>query len=182
MWGFITLFIGTVLISVEYDIFQKLLGRSHGFWVGSFFLGYELVLDVMGALFLVGLLIALVRRYLLRRPQLTWKPLDLLLPVWLLLIGLTGFWVEGMRLAATTGRTGLFALLVSDRIYRFERLARSRSSDDSRLALVYVVVSRRPRVGLGRCVPVWTQSNAHPDCRNKCPPARPPSPGSPGSG
>ena len=55
MWGFITLFIGTVLISIEYDIFQKLLGRSHGFWVGSFFLGYELVLDVMGAIFLVGL-------------------------------------------------------------------------------------------------------------------------------
>jgi nitrate reductase gamma subunit len=106
MWGFITLFIGTVLISIEYDIFQKLLGRSHGFWVGSFFLGYELVLDTMGAIFLIGLVIALIRRYLLKRPQLTWKPLDLLLPVWLLLIGLTGFWVEGMRLAATRAELG----------------------------------------------------------------------------
>jgi Fe-S oxidoreductase len=102
MWGFFTLFVGTILVAIEYDIFQKLLGRSHGFWVGSFFLGYELVLDVMGALFIIGLLTALARRYLLRRPQLTWKPLDLLLPVWLLLIGLTGFWVEGMRLAATS--------------------------------------------------------------------------------
>jgi Fe-S oxidoreductase len=101
MWGFIALFIGTILVSIEYDLFQKLLGRSHGFWTGAFFLGYELVLDVMGALFLAGLIVALLRRYLLRLPQLTWKLLDLLLPAWLLLIGLTGFWIEGMRLAAT---------------------------------------------------------------------------------
>ena len=106
MWGFITLFIGTTLISIEYDLFQKLLGRNHGFWVGAFFLGYELVLDVMGALFLAGLAVALLRRYLLKLPQLTWKPIDLLLPSWLLLIGLTGFWIEGMRLAATTAELG----------------------------------------------------------------------------
>src|SRR5437867_6789197 len=62
MWGFITLFIGTILVSIEYDLFQKLLGRSHGFWAGAFFLGYELVLDIMGALFLAGLVVALARR------------------------------------------------------------------------------------------------------------------------
>jgi Fe-S oxidoreductase/nitrate reductase gamma subunit len=101
MWGFIALFIGTIIVSIEYDFFQKVLKQRRGFWVGSFFLGYELVLDTMGALFLVGLLLALLRRYALKRPQLTWKPVDLLLPVWLLLIGLTGFVVEGMRLAAT---------------------------------------------------------------------------------
>jgi hypothetical protein len=60
----------------------------------------------MGTLFLVGLLVALLRRYALKRRQLTWKPIDLLLPVWLLLIGLTGFVVEGMRLAATTAELG----------------------------------------------------------------------------
>jgi Fe-S oxidoreductase len=103
MWGFISLFIGTAIVSIEYDIFQKLLRRNHGFWFGPFFLGYELVLDTMGALFLIGLLAALLRRYVLKRPQLTWKPLDLLLPCWLLLIGLTGFVVEGMRLAVTAG-------------------------------------------------------------------------------
>ncbi len=101
MWGFIALFIGTIVVSIEYDVFQKLLRRSHGFWVGRFFLGYELVLDTMGALLVLGLVIALLRRYALKPPQLTWKPLDLLLPTWLLLIGLTGFAVEGMRLAST---------------------------------------------------------------------------------
>lgn len=101
MWGFIVLFIGTVIIAIEYDIFQKLLGQEHGFWFGSFFLGYEIVLDTMGALFLVGLVMALWRRYGLKLSQLDWKPLDLALPVSLLVIGLTGFVVEGMRLAAT---------------------------------------------------------------------------------
>ncbi|MCS6936891.1 MAG: heterodisulfide reductase-related iron-sulfur binding cluster [Candidatus Bipolaricaulota bacterium] len=101
MWGFIVLFIGTVIVTIEYDLFQKILGQKHGFWVGPFFLGYELVLDTLGALFIVGLIWALVRRYGLKPPQLSWKPLDLALPVWLLGIGITGFLVEGLRLAAT---------------------------------------------------------------------------------
>lgn len=101
MWGFIVLFIGTVIVTIEYDLFQKILGREHGFWVGSFFLGYELILDTLGVLFLIGLIWALVRRYGLKPPQLTWKALDLAFPVWLLLIGVTGFLVEGLRLAAT---------------------------------------------------------------------------------
>lgn len=101
MWGFIVLFIGTVIVTIEYDLFQKILGQKHGFWVGPFFLGYELVLDTLGALFILGLSWALVRRYLIKPSQLTWKPLDLALPLWLLLIGITGFLVEGLRLAAT---------------------------------------------------------------------------------
>lgn len=101
MWGFITLFIGTVIIAIEYDVFQKLIGLERGFWFGPFFLGYELVLDTMGALFLVGLAVALWRRYGLKLSQLDWNPLDLALPVSLFVIGLTGFLVEGMRLAAT---------------------------------------------------------------------------------
>ncbi len=106
MWGFVVLFIGTVIVTIEYDLFQKILGREHGFWVGSFFLGYELILDILGGLFLIGLIWALVRRYGLKPPQLTWKPVDLALPLWLLLIGVTGFLVEGLRLAATASELG----------------------------------------------------------------------------
>ena len=68
MWGFIALFIGTVLVGIEYDVFQVLLGRPHGFLVGPFYLSFELVLDVMGMLFLVGLVVALLRRYGMRVP------------------------------------------------------------------------------------------------------------------
>ena len=103
MWGFITLFVGTIIVALEYDVFQKLLQREHGFWTGGFFLGYELVLDVLGAVFIIGLVVALVRRYGPGNPELRRSTSDLLLPLGLLLIAATGFVVEGTRLAATSG-------------------------------------------------------------------------------
>ncbi len=161
MWGFIALFIGTLIVSIEYDLFQKVLKQRHGFWVGSFFLGYELVLDTMGALFLVGLLVALLRRYALKRPQLTWKPIDLLLPVWLLLIGLTGFVVEGMRLAATAAELGYSPYWSPVGLFLFPRLGRRQSPDNPHVALARLVVSRSACVGMGRCASVHAQGNAH---------------------
>lgn len=89
MWGFLTLFIGTLIVALEYDVFQVLLGRRPGFWFGEFFLVFELVLDSMGALFLAGLTIALWRWSGMRH-----------MTLWLLAIGITGFAAEGMRLAA----------------------------------------------------------------------------------
>ncbi len=106
MWGMIVLFIGTLIVAVEYDLFQKLLNMERGIWVGPFFLGTEWVLDVFGALLVVGLAAALARRYLLQPPQLKRQRSDLLLPLWLLLIALTGFAVEGLRLAANAGQLG----------------------------------------------------------------------------
>ncbi|MBM3736171.1 MAG: (Fe-S)-binding protein [Acidobacteria bacterium] len=95
MWGFLTLFIGTLIVALEYDLFQVLLGRRPGFWYGRFFLAFELILDSMGALFLVGLVFALVRQTRLR-----------FLSASLFAIGFTGFIVEGMRLAATAAELG----------------------------------------------------------------------------
>ena len=99
--GFLVLFIGTNIIAVEYDIFQKLLGMEVGFFYGTFFLGFEFILDLMGALFVIGLVYMLLRRYFLAPPQLRWTGADLLMPLWLLVIGVTGFLMEGLRLAAT---------------------------------------------------------------------------------
>lgn len=99
--GFLTLFVGTNILMVEYDLFQKLLGLERGFFYGNFFLGFELILDVMGALFVIGLCYMILRRYLFAPPQLRWTKFDLLMPVWLLVIGVTGFVVEGLRLAAS---------------------------------------------------------------------------------
>lgn len=99
--GFVTLFIGTVIVALEYDLFQQILGMERGFWYGNFFLLFELTLDVMGLLFIVGLVYMIWRRYVTKRPQLRWNSWDFLLPTWLLVIGITGFLVEGLRLAAT---------------------------------------------------------------------------------
>jgi len=106
MWGMIVLFLGTVIISIEYDLFRKILGMEHGIWVGPFFLGYELVLDLLGLGLVAGLLLALVRRYVLRRPQLKRTGSEWILPVWLLALAVTGFVVEGLRLAAFQGDPG----------------------------------------------------------------------------
>ncbi|MDZ7761240.1 MAG: heterodisulfide reductase-related iron-sulfur binding cluster [Desulfovermiculus sp.] len=101
MWGMLILFVGTLIIAVEYDLFQKILGWDYGLLAGPFFLGFELVLDIFGALVALGVLMGLFRRYGLKRPQLQHKAGDLIVPLWLLLIIVTGFLVEGGRLAAT---------------------------------------------------------------------------------
>ncbi len=104
MWGMIVLFVGTIIVSIEYDLFQKILGLEHGIWFGAFFLSFEVVLDVFGVLLIVGLVIALARRYALNRPQLKRQRADWMLPVWLLVIAGTGFFVEGLRLAGTSAQ------------------------------------------------------------------------------
>ena len=104
MWGMIVLFMGTIIVSIEYDLFQKILGLERGIWFGPFFLGFELVLDGFGVLLIAGLVIALLRRYALNRPQLKRRRTDWILPVWLLGIAGTGFFVEGLRLAGTSAQ------------------------------------------------------------------------------
>ncbi len=101
MSGFIILFIGTCIVLVEYDLFQKILGKEQGFWFGKFFLGFELAMDVFGGILILGLLIAVIRRFVFKPSQLKTEAREFLFPGCLLLIAVTGFVIEGMRLAAT---------------------------------------------------------------------------------
>lgn len=100
MWGFLVLFIGTTIIFIEYDLFRKLLGRNPGFLYGDFYLLFEFVLDLLGALFVVGLVLAFMQRFVFKSSHLKTEFRDMILPGWLLLICVTGFIVEGLRLAA----------------------------------------------------------------------------------
>lgn len=113
-WGFVALFIGTVIIMIDYDM-VRLVNPGWRFWRGTFYLWYSAVLDVMGVVFLAGLLALMGRRWLARpaaldytRPDRTaddysrrgyaW---DDALFLWLLVaVGLTGYLVEAARLAA----------------------------------------------------------------------------------
>lgn len=91
-WGFIVLLIGTTLLVLHEHIFPFLKGNSH--------LVFELCMEIGGLILLVGLLWALVRRYLQRVPRLERRMEDAFVPVLLLIVVLTGFVLEGLRLAA----------------------------------------------------------------------------------
>jgi len=90
-WGFLILFIGTVLMAAhEYMV---------SYLTGTVYLVYSLVMEVAGLMLLTGILWALIRRYVQRVPRLERRLEDALLPIWLLLVVITGYIVEGLQLA-----------------------------------------------------------------------------------
>ncbi|PSP80740.1 Fe-S oxidoreductase [Halobacteriales archaeon QS_4_69_225] len=99
LWGFLTLLIATTILFIDLDIYQVATGES--FWVGDFYLSYQLVTDALGLLFVVGLGVALWRRYAVRKERLwgkhtNWEDAFL---VWsLFLLGIGGFLLEGLRI------------------------------------------------------------------------------------
>ncbi len=91
--GFVVLFLGTVLVFLEKD-------TPLHFWYGNFYLASKFVLNLFGLLFLVGVVMAMLRRYIFRPARLHQTLSDgLVLPL-LFLVGFTGFLVEGARIAA----------------------------------------------------------------------------------
>ncbi|WP_323192269.1 heterodisulfide reductase-related iron-sulfur binding cluster [Halostella sp. PRR32] len=100
-WGFLTLLIGTTILGIDMDIARK-LGDS--FWTGDFYLAYSLTMDAMGLLFVVGIGMALYRRYWVRNERLWGKHTsaedDLF--IWsLFLLGVGGYVAEGIRIVGT---------------------------------------------------------------------------------
>jgi Fe-S oxidoreductase len=107
MWGFLTLLIGTTILAVDMDIYRPVtgvLGAERSFFVGDFYLSYSLVMDAMGLLFVVGVGMALYRRYAARKWRLQGKHtgLDDDLFVWaLFFLGVGGYLTEGVRILGT---------------------------------------------------------------------------------
>jgi Fe-S oxidoreductase len=103
VWGFLTLLVATIILGIDMDIYRPLTGES--FWVGEFYLSYSFVADVMGVAFVLGLAIALWRRYGLRLQRLWGRHTDLEddLLVWsLFALGVGGFLTEGLRILGTS--------------------------------------------------------------------------------
>ena len=107
MWGFLTLVIGTTILAIDLDVYRPLTGvagRERSFFVGDFYLSYSLVMDAMGLLFVVGVGVALYRRYAARTERLWGKHTDVEddLFVWaLFLLGVGGYATEGLRILGT---------------------------------------------------------------------------------
>ncbi len=98
-WGFFLLFIGTTLVFLQADITDPLFDWK--FLKGHFYLLFSLVLDLAG-LAAVLMLIGLAARRYLKRPEGlpdTWD--NALMHALLLVILVTGFIIEGARMAIT---------------------------------------------------------------------------------
>jgi Fe-S oxidoreductase/nitrate reductase gamma subunit len=95
-YGFIVLFIGTVIVALEhYGIFH-LFGIA---WVGNFYTITSFAMDLFGLGFVIALVVAMARRFGLTRVKPSSKKIDALI-LWLfLLIGVSGFVVEALRVA-----------------------------------------------------------------------------------
>jgi Fe-S oxidoreductase/nitrate reductase gamma subunit len=98
-FGFVLLFIGTTLIVIQADIAVPLFGIE--FLKGRFYLLFSLVLDVAGLLALAMLGSLLVRRYLVRPAGLESRRDDAVMHLLLFAILLSGFVLEGARMAVT---------------------------------------------------------------------------------
>ena len=112
-YGFLTLFMGTVILGFDTDFTQPLFGWNY--FHGDFYLAYKEVLNVLGTALIVGVLVMMVRRA--RRPakldyrrpdradddaqfdRRAYRVGDWAFVVILLAIALTGFVLEGVRIA-----------------------------------------------------------------------------------
>jgi Fe-S oxidoreductase/nitrate reductase gamma subunit len=71
------------------------------FMHGSFYLGYSVVVDSFGILAIIGVILAIIRRYAQKPERLDNKWDDLVALLLILVIIITGFIIEGLRMAAT---------------------------------------------------------------------------------
>src|SRR4051794_36920271 len=93
---FLILFAVTTILEINHQ-----LPVSMKFLHGDVYRGYALVGDVAGALFLVGIFWAIIRRYIQRpyRLRLKTRPEDGVILGTFAVIGITGFLTEGLRIA-----------------------------------------------------------------------------------
>ena len=95
--GCVVLFIGTVLVAASHYVYE--------FLEGGVYLGLSLVLDIFGLLLIIGVIMAMYRRYLQKPDRLDNRTEDLLALLLLLVLAVSGFIVEGLRIAATELKT-----------------------------------------------------------------------------
>jgi Fe-S oxidoreductase len=96
-WGFLALFMGTALATIDYDITLPLFGYK--LLKGSFYLAYETVLDLFGLFFVIGLGMAVYRRFVVRSPRVDPEARFANVLLLLFLINVSGFVMEASRLA-----------------------------------------------------------------------------------
>jgi len=101
--GFIILTAATTVVMLDYDFGFSIMR-------GAFYLYFQsFVVDVFGALVLIGVGVAAVRRLVIRPEKLVYTDEALLILASIFLIALTGFLIEGWRIAATNDPWGAWS-------------------------------------------------------------------------
>ena len=96
-YGFVVLFIGTVVLAINTDVTERFFDWR--FFDGAFYRWYSLTLDVMGIVLLAGVLAMMYRRAVRRPAKLTYRWGDWALVGGLLYLLVTGYVLEGVRIA-----------------------------------------------------------------------------------
>ena len=113
-YGFITLFAGTVILGFDTDFTDPVFGWNY--FHGTFYLAYKEVLNVLGTALVAGLLVMMIRRAIVRPAKLdyarpdrepgepqfdrrVYRVGDWAFVVILFVIAITGFLLEGVRIA-----------------------------------------------------------------------------------
>ena len=99
LWGFIALTITTAVVFLQADFIWPIW--HWWFLQGNFYLGLSLFADVFGFLAIIGVAMALYRRYVIKPVWLDEKNEDKIVLWFILAILVTGFIVEGLRIQAT---------------------------------------------------------------------------------
>lgn len=121
-WAFLVLFAGTLTVMLQADLLTPL--TSINILSGNFYRFFSLALDLAGLLAMIMLGGLFVRRFIFKPKGLETTSEDMLIHLLFFAIFLTGFMIEGARMAATELRTQpelalwspvgyLFALLFS---------------------------------------------------------------------
>ncbi|MFN8002989.1 MAG: (Fe-S)-binding protein [Acidobacteriota bacterium] len=101
--GFIVLTIATTVVALHHDLGLPLMQ-------GAFYLYFQsFIVDIFGALLLLGVTIALVRRLALKPQKLVYTHEAEMILLVILLIVVTGFLLEGWRIAATNDPWGAWS-------------------------------------------------------------------------
>ncbi|MBA4391550.1 MAG: iron-sulfur-binding reductase [Syntrophus sp. (in: bacteria)] len=98
-WGFLVLTIGTALVAIQADVTNLLF--KYEFIKGDFYLVFSFLLDLAGLVAIIGILMAMWRRYVTKPSRLDNKPDDAITLIWILAVLISGFLVEAARIAAT---------------------------------------------------------------------------------
>jgi len=92
LWGFLGLFAGTSMLMVDHYLYHCLTGLSY--------LLFSFLMELFGLMLISGLCWGLVRRFIFKIGRLEKRWADLVVPLWLLVAALSGFLLEGSRMAA----------------------------------------------------------------------------------